>query len=274
MCMRNLLFITLSLMYFTSTGQRQSNENQIIMKINGAKENKMKVEIWSDIMCPFCYIGKRKFEAALASFPQRDSVEVVWLSFQLDPSITYQAGTDAYTYLAERKGQTRSWSVQMHNSVAQSAKAVGLEYNFDIVKVANSFDAHRVIQLAKKHLLGNEIEERFFKAYFCEGALMSDHETLVQLAAEVGLDREEVRNVLESQMYADEVRKDGEDARRFGANGVPFFVMDRKYAVSGAQDSSVFLETLTKAFNDWKLNNQVFTDIPGGNVCTPAGECK
>ena len=103
---------------------------------------------------------------------------------------------------------------------------------------------------------------------------MSDHETLVQLAAEVGLDREEVRNVLESQMYADEVRKDGEDARRFGANGVPFFVMDRKYAVSGAQDSSVFLETLTKAFNDWKLNNQVFTDIPGGNVCTPAGECK
>ena len=219
-------------------------------------ENKMKVEIWSDVMCPFCYIGKRKFESALDSFPHKDSIQVVWHSFELNPNLRYNPGRDAYAYVAEIKGQTREWSVKIHDSLAQSAKSIGLDYNFDKAKITNSFDAHRVIQLAKKYNLTDEVEERFFKAYFTDGELMSDHETLIRLAAEAGLSKEEVTKVLETGQYAEEVRKDAVEARSMGANGVPFFVMDRKYAVSGAQDTSVFIQTLQKAFEEWQTTGK------------------
>lgn len=214
----------------------------------------MKVEIWSDIMCPFCYIGKRKFESALNSLPEKDSIEVVWHSFQLNPNLQYQPGKDAYTYLAEIKGQTHEWSVQVHQSLIETAKNVGLDYNFETTKITNSFDAHRVIQLAKKYNLTNQIEERFFSAYFIEGELMSDHATLIRLATEAGLATDEVTQVLESNQYAEEVKIDGAEAKKMGANGVPFFVMDRKYTVYGAQDTSVFLKTIQKAFYEWKNN--------------------
>lgn len=217
----------------------------------------MKVEIWSDIMCPFCYIGKRKFEAALNSLPEKDAIEVVWRSFQLNPGLQYQPGKDSYTYLAEIKGQTREWSVQVHQSLTETAKNVGLDYNFDITKITNSFDAHRVIQLAKKYNLTNEIEERFFKAYFIEGELMSDHATLIRLASEVGLSKDEVSQVLESNQYAEEVKNDGAEAKKMGANGVPFFVMNRKYSVYGAQDTAVFLKTIQKSYYDWKNDKPV-----------------
>jgi protein disulfide-isomerase len=222
---------------------------------------KMKVEIWSDVMCPFCYIGKRKFESALNSFSQKDSIEVVWHSFQLNPNLRNEQGKDAYTYLAEIKGQTLEWSVKVHNSVAQSAKSMGLEYNFEKSKIASTFDAHRVIQLAKKYNLTDEVEERFFKAYFTDGELISDHETLIRLATAAGLLKDEVTDVLQTNKYAEDVRKDGAEARQLGANGVPFFVMDRKYAVSGAQDTSVFAEILQKAFHEWgKINLSVIPE--------------
>ncbi len=238
-------------------------------------ENKMKVEIWSDVMCPFCYIGKRKFEAALNILSQKDSIEVVWHSFQLNPNIQFQSGRDSYSYLAEIKGQSRDWSVRIHDNLAQSAKSVGLDFNFEKAKIANSFDAHRVIQLAKKYDLTNEIEERFFRAYFTDGDLISDHATLIRLATEVGLPKEEVIKVLENNQYAAEVRNDGAEAQRMGANGVPFFVIDRKYAVSGAQDSSVFAETLQKAFAGWKENNpEAIQEQLSGQTCTTDGVCK
>jgi predicted DsbA family dithiol-disulfide isomerase len=233
---------------------------------------KMKVEIWSDVMCPFCYIGKRKFESALNSFSHKDSIEVVWHSFQLNPNLRNEQGKDAYTYLAEIKGQTLEWSVKVHNSLAQSAKSLGLDYNFEIAKIANSFDAHRVIQLAKKYNLADEVEERLFKAYFTDGELISDHTTLIRLAAEAGLSKKEVSDVLKTNQYAEDVRKDGAEARQLGANGVPFFVMDMKYAVSGAQDSSVFAETLQKAFHEWeKSNSSVAPEAVNGQICTPEG---
>lgn len=215
-------------------------------------ENKMKVEIWSDVMCPFCYIGKRKFESALNSFAQKDSVQVVWHSFELNPNLQYQPGRDAYSYVAELKGQSREWSVQVHDNLTKTAKSIGLDYHFDQAKITNSFDAHRAIQLAKKYNLTDEIEECFFKAYFTDGELMSNHETLIRLVTEAGLPKDEVTKVLETGQYAEEVRKDVAEARYLGANGVPYFVMDRKYAVSGAQETSVFLETLKKAFDGWK----------------------
>lgn len=237
-------------------------------------EDKMQVEIWSDVMCPFCYIGKRKFESALKSFPHKDSIEVVWHSFQLNPNLQYQSGRDSYSYLAQIKGQTRDWSVRIHDNLAQSAKSIGLVFNFDKVKIAGSFDAHRLIQLAKKHNLTNEIEERFFKAYFTDGELISDHATLIRLATEAGLSSEEVTQVLENNQYAVEVRNDGAEAQRMGANGVPFFVLDRKFAVSGAQDTSIFTETLRTAFAGWKENNpEKIHEQLSGQTCTTDGAC-
>lgn len=217
-------------------------------------KDKMKVEIWSDVMCPFCYIGKRKFEAALNALPQKNSIQVIWRSFELNPTLQYKPGRDSYSYIAEIKGQSREWSVKVHNSLTETAKSVGLDFNFEQAKIANSFDAHRVIQLAKIYNLTDAVEERFFKAYFTEGELISDHSTLIRLAEEAGLSKEEVTLVLDSDQYANEVRNDVAEARRLSATGVPFFVIDRKYAVSGAQDTSVFAKTLQKAFAEWDTN--------------------
>jgi predicted DsbA family dithiol-disulfide isomerase len=236
--------------------------------------NKMKVEIWSDLMCPFCYIGKRQFETALAAFPQKDSVEVVWHSFLLNPSLTYQPEKDFYAYVAELKGQTREWSIRVHESLIKTAKSVGLDYRLDVAKITNPFDAHRLIQLAKKYDLTNEVEERFFKAYFTEGALMSDHTTLIRLATEAGLEENEVKKVLASNKYANEVQKDAETAKSLGAGGVPFFVINQKYAVNGAQAPDVFTETLTKAYKAWRYDRPASMEVTSGPVCTPEGKCK
>lgn len=207
----------------------------------------MQVEIWSDIICPFCYIGKRKFEAALEKFPKKDEVKITWKSYQLDPNIKFQPDKDIYTYLAEAKGQSREWSIKMHENVVNMAKSVGLEYNFDKAVVANSFDAHRVIQLAKKHGLGDAIEEKLFKAYFTEGKNFADHETLTTLGEEVGLNREEILEVLSGDALADNVKSDIEEGMQLGLRGVPFFVFNRKIGVAGAQDTEIFLQALNEA---------------------------
>lgn len=207
----------------------------------------MQVEIWSDIMCPFCYIGKRKFEAALEKFPKKNEVEIIWKSYQLDPNIKEQPGKDIYSYLAEAKGQSLEWSKKMHENVVNMAKSVGLEYNFDKAVIANSFDAHRVIQLAKKHGLGDAMEERLFKAYFTEGKNFADHETLAAIGEEVGLDRKKIISLLNSNDLADNVHSDIEEGMRLGLRGVPFFVFNRKIGVSGAQDSEIFLQALEEA---------------------------
>lgn len=207
----------------------------------------MQVEIWSDIICPFCYIGKRKFEAALEKFPKKDEVKITWKSYQLDPNIKFQPDKDIYTYLAEAKGQSREWSIKMHENVVNMAKSVGLEYNFDKAVVANSFDAHRVIQLAKKHGLGDAIEEKLFKAYFTEGKNFADHQTLTTLGEEVGLDREEILEVLSGDALADNVKSDIEEGMQLGLRGVPFFVFNRKIGVAGAQDTEIFLQALNEA---------------------------
>jgi protein disulfide-isomerase len=204
----------------------------------------MKIEIWSDIMCPFCYIGKRQLETALEQFPDND-FEIEWKSFQLDPTITPEPGKDVYTYLAERKGMTVEQSKEMHKGVAERAKSVGLEYNFDKAVISNSLEAHRIIQLAKTKNLGDEIEEIFFKAYFTEGRDLNDGPTLIELAEKAGLDKNDVLEVLKSDnLYLKEVEHDIEEAQQIGVQGVPFFVFDRKYAVSGAQPVEAFVQTI------------------------------
>lgn len=209
---------------------------------------KIKIEIWSDIMCPFCYIGKRRLEQALEIFPHKDYVSIEWRSFQLNPHLQNQPGKDIYTYVAELKGMSRERSVDIHRGLVQTAKDMGLDYRFDLAKIANSFDAHRILQLSKKHNLADKTEERLFQAYFTEGALISDPETLLRLASEAGLDPLEVRKVLESDLYADEVRADCNEADHLGATGVPFFVFNRRYAIAGAQPTEYFSRVLLKAY--------------------------
>lgn len=263
------LLLTL-MIFFSACAQKKSDQSTKKVMTT----HKMRVDIWSDVMCPFCDIGKRQFETALAAFPSRESVEVVWHSFQINPALKHQPDKDFYTYVAELKGQSRQWSIGIHESLIQTAKSVGLEFRLDQAKITNSFDAHRIIQLAKKYHLTNEVEERFFKAYFTEGALMSDHETLVKLAVEAGLPKNEVMQVLDSDQYAEDVKKDGERVQSLGASGVPFFLMDQKFAVNGSQTPAVFTEALTKAFNSWRSNNPDSLEVINGKVCTPEGECK
>jgi protein disulfide-isomerase len=218
-------------------------------------KNTFKIEIWSDILCPFCYIGKRKLEKALETFEGKEFLEIDWRSYQLDPDATSQPNTDVYDYLAQRKGQTRDWSVKMHEQVANTAKQEGLDYNFEKAIIANSYNAHRLIHLAKKYKLGDQAEETIFKAYFTEGKDIANKTTLIAIGKEIGLKEEEINEVLNSDKYGAEVRADIEEARNIGVRGVPFFVMDRAYAVSGAQPVEVFTETLEKTFEGWKAKN-------------------
>lgn len=239
------------------------------------KGKKMKVDIWSDVMCPFCYIGKRKFESALAQFPNGKDIEIEWHSFQLDPDITAQPGKDVYAYLAERKGMTVEQSKQMHKQVVQMAAGEGLQYNFDKAVIANSFDAHRISHLAKKHGKGDAMEEQLFHGYFTEGKDIANHDVLIEMAKNIGIPEQEVIDVLNSKQYADAVEADIVRASQIGVRGVPFFVLDNKYAISGAQPSETFLQALAQAWSEYEKANPKLTVVGGdATVCEPGGECK
>jgi len=229
----------------------------------------MRVEIWSDVVCPFCYIGKRKFEKALDAFANKEQVEIVWKSFQLDPATTPSPGKTVIESLAEKKGWSLEQSHQIHAQVAAMAKEVGLNYQMDKAVVANTFDAHRLSHLAATKGLQDKMEERLFAAYFTEGKDIGDKETLAALAQEVGLNAAEAAEVLRSEAYSDKVEADILEAQKVGVRGVPFFVFDNKYAVSGAQPSDVFAQVLAKV---WEEQSTVNLEGTGG-VCTPDGVC-
>lgn len=210
----------------------------------------MKVEIWSDVMCPFCYIGKRKFEKALEQFPHKNNIEVIWKSFQLDPNTVTDPSLNSVEHLAKKKGWSKQQAMETTAHVANIAKQVDLDFHFDKAVVANSFDAHRVSHLAKKYGKQNELEEKLFKAYFTEGKNTADHATLTQIGKELGIDEKEIQDVLKSDAYTLEVEQDIIESQQIGVRGVPFFVLDRKYAVSGAQEAETFLGALTKAYEE------------------------
>lgn len=203
-------------------------------------------------MCPFCYIGKRHLELALLAFEGRDAVEITWKSYQLDPEIPMQfdAPVGVYAYLAERKGWSMEQSVQMHDRVVEMAAAVGLDYQFDKAVVANSLYAHRVIQLAKDKGLDNEIEEVFFRAYFTEGRDLASVEELVSLGESIGLEAAEIRAAIASEELAYRVSQDIQEGVNLGVRGVPFFVFDRKFGISGAEPIQVFIDTLNQTLQD------------------------
>lgn len=214
-----------------------------------SEKQPIKVEIWSDVMCPFCYIGKRNFEKALETFPQKERVEIEWKSFQLDPTIPHDLDYegDIYQYLAEKKGWSYEQSVQMHQRVVDMAKSVGLNYNFEKAKPANSLKAHLVIQLAKSKGLGDEMEEALFKAYFTEGRDFGNTQELIDLGQSVGLDEKDILSALKSEALVNKVTAEIQEGQQLGLSGVPFFVVDRKFGVAGAQPAEAFTEVLEKA---------------------------
>lgn len=227
---------------------------QILQPLPGAASahppsNKtMTIEIWSDVVCPFCYIGKREFENALARFEHRDKVEVVWKSFELDPDAPERSEHDMYGMLVSKYGGTRDDAKGRVAGVVQRAKTVGLDYQMDKAIMGSSFHAHRLIQFAKTKGKGAEAEERLFRAYFMEGKHIADRSVLAQLATEIGLDKAEAEKVLAATTYTDAVRSDEREAQQLGVRGVPFFALDRKYGVNGAQSSEHFLQALRQAW--------------------------
>ena len=230
----------------------------------------MKVEIWSDIVCPFCYIGKRKFEKALEGFSHKENVEIEWKSFQLDPGMDNTEGLSVHEYLGKRKGGTTADGKRMNDQMSAIAKEVGLYYNFDEAVINNTIHAHRLLHFAKQHGLQNDLKERIFKAYYTEGKDTADFDVLVQLATEVGLDGTAARAALIENLFKSEVLRDQEEAQQIGVQGVPFFVFNRKYAVSGAQSPETFAQVLNKV---WEEEQPGLIIENSGASCDINGNC-
>jgi predicted DsbA family dithiol-disulfide isomerase len=208
----------------------------------------MNVEIFSDVVCPWCAIGKRRFEAALEGFEHRDQVEVIWRAFELDPGAPALAEGDLATHLATKYGMTKDQAAASQERLTAMAADEGVEFRFDRARRANTFDAHRLLHYALEVGRQDELKERLFQAYFRDGEAISDHETLVRLAEEVGLDGAKVAEILESGRYGDQVRADEADAHAIGVTGVPFFVIDRHFGLAGAQSPEAILEVLDRAW--------------------------
>jgi len=211
----------------------------------------MKVEIWSDVMCPFCYVGKKNFENALAQLPFKDKIQVEWKSFQLDPTLPEKGLTEStQEYLAKRKGMPEDQIEGMLVHLKNVGQEVGIDFRQDISIPVNTLKAHRLSHFAQAQGKGNEIEEALFKAYFTEGKNVGNDEVLLDLIESIGLNKNEAKQFLASEELLQEVKSDISEANELGISGVPFFVINRKYGISGAQPSEVFVDALTQSFNE------------------------
>ncbi|MHA7303770.1 DsbA family oxidoreductase [Arthrobacter sp. TMN-49] len=231
----------------------------------------MKIDIWSDVACPWCYIGKRRFESALNAFPHKDAVEVQWRSYQLDPTIPEHYDGTELSYLSERKGMDPAQVSGMFAHVTEQAAAEGLNYKFENVVVANSFNAHQLLHLATAQAKGDAVKEALLSAHFEHGVDIGNREELVRIGTEAGLDTVEISEALDTDKYAEDVRADFAEARAIGVTGVPFFVIDKKYGISGAQPATVFTQALEEA---WQEANPLTMVNAGGSdaeACGPDG---
>ena len=231
----------------------------------------MDIEIWSDIACPWCYIGKRRFEKGLAGFAHADEVSVTYRSYQLDPSLPKHDPRSEREYLIAAKGMAGGQVDQMLDYVSEQAAGEGLTYDWDALVVANSFDAHRALQYAKTHGLIAELKEALLAAHFEQGRNIGDVDTLIELGVGVGLDEDELRNVLTSAAYTDEVNDDIAEARSLGVTGVPFYVINRTHGISGAQPAHMFTQALETI---WEQTHPQLITIAGADeadACGPEG---
>jgi predicted DsbA family dithiol-disulfide isomerase len=226
----------------------------------------MRIDIWSDIACPWCAVGGANLEAALADFPH--PVEVVWRSFELDPSAPPVKEGEYTELLARKYGTTREGGQAMVDRMVSTARNAGVHMDFSHIRPGNTFDAHRVIHLAKERGLQHEVKKRFLTGYLAEGAAIGEHEEITTLAVEAGLDEAEVREVLTTDRYAHAVRADEAQAMEMGCTGVPFFVFAGRVAVPGAQPPATLRRALEKA---WELTAPIVVIDDGGEACGPDG---
>lgn len=231
------------------------------------------IEIWSDVVCPFCYIGKRRLEQALEQFEGRDQVQVEWKSFLLNPDVQTDPAQSINAHLAEQKGWTPEYTREVQQYVTDMAAGVGLAYDFDKVVVANSIRAHRLLQMAKRQQKGDEMKEALLRAYFVEGRNIDDPETLTEIARQAGMDAAEVRSLAEEDMlFRTQVFADVREAQSLGVRGVPFFVFDRTYGISGAQPTEAFLSLLNKIQSEQEVQ-QIQQPAGDENACDVNGNC-
>lgn len=207
----------------------------------------MKIEVWSDYVCPFCYIGKRHLEEAIQQAGLTEKVEVIYKAFELDPNAPATSERNMVAVLAEKYNMSLEEAQGMTDNVGKQAQAVNLDYNFEKMRPANTFQAHRLAKFAEAEGLGEEMTERLLHAYFIDGEQIGTFETLLKLAEEVGLSKERTGEMLHAEVYNEDVKEDIQEAGQIGVQGVPFFVIDRKYALSGAQPVATFVEALQKA---------------------------
>ncbi|WP_415327286.1 DsbA family oxidoreductase [Chryseobacterium sp. MMS23-Vi53] len=210
----------------------------------------MKIEIWSDVMCPFCYIGKNNFEQALEKLPFKNDIKVEWKSFQLDPTLDPKETKTTFEYFKEKKGFPEAQAQQMIGNVIQMGKGAGIDFQFNKALITNTFSAHKLLHLAKKYNKANEMEEALFIAHFIDGKNVGDLETLISLADSLGINKEEAEKVLTSEAFDYDVNQDILAARNNGVSGVPFFILNGKYAVSGAQPVDLFVNALQQTYDE------------------------
>jgi predicted DsbA family dithiol-disulfide isomerase len=230
----------------------------------------VKVEIWSDVVCPWCYVGKRRFETAVTGFEHKADLDIRWRSFELDPAAPALRDGDPVQRLADKYGMSRAQAEAGEARLTAMAAAEGLDYHLDQVQSGNTFDAHRLLHLAADRGVQDAMKERLMHAYFTQSQPIGDHETLVRLAVESGLDESAARRTLASDEYANDVRADEQQAAAYGISGVPFFVIDERYGVSGAQPAEVLLETMRRAWAD----ANPLTIVPNGDDDAAAGSCE
>lgn len=210
----------------------------------------MRIEIWSDVICPWCYIGKRRLEMALAKFPHWEEVQVTWRSFELDPDFPAQQAGSLEELLAQKYRVSRQEAAAMNERVTAVARESGLEYRLHSARPGNTFDAHRLLHFADSQQLGDRASERLMHAYFSESLPVGERSALVRLAPEFGVTESDAQVVLASNAYAREVRADEARAANFGITSVPFFLIDEQYAISGAQSVEVFADVLQRAWSE------------------------
>lgn len=233
----------------------------------------MKVEIWSDYQCPFCYIGKRRFEKAVNQFAQGNEIEVEFKSFELQPDAERDIKMSQDEMLMKKYNMSAEQVKTSNDNLTAQAKAEGLDYHLDKTILTNTLDAHRLMQFAEAKGKGKEMNERLFFAQFTESKHLGDQETLATLAEEVGLDKQETADMLASKLYTAEVRTDEQEASLLGVSGVPFFVIDRKYGISGAQPTEVFLQTLQKVWAEENPLQMVNTSEKAGSCTDDSCNC-
>ncbi len=232
--------------------------------------SKLRIDVWSDIACPWCFVGKRRLEAALERFPHAEQVQVVWRAFELDSSAPREADTSKShaERLAKKYGMSVAQAQSRTDQLKETARGAGIEFDFEHIRPGNTFDAHRLVHLAEELGMQGAMKERFLSAYLSEGEAIGDPKVLQRLAIAAGLPVAEVDRVLESDAYAAEVRADEQQARELGINGVPFFVFDERLAASGAQPVEVLLGALNQA---WQTRAPEPLTFAEGAVCGPDG---